>query len=391
MDKYSKRTRAVHGGIRRSQYGELSEAMFMTQAFSYPSAEAAEARFVEAGDDEFIYARYGNPTNRMFEDRLAQMEGTEDAFACTSGMAAVNGALMALTKAGDHVVSSRALFGSCLYIIAEQLPKFGIETVLVDGTNLDEWKQALSGKTRCVFLETPSNPCLEIIDIRAVSDLAHEAGASLIVDNVFATPIYQHPLQLGADIVMYSTTKHIDGQGRCLGGVVLASEEWIDENLHDYYRHTGPAMSPFNAWVLLKGLETLDLRAHRQSENAVALGQMMEPRVPRILHPGLPSHPRHALALKQMRATGPIFAFDLGSRAKAHALLDALELIDLSNNIGDSRSLACHPASTTHAGLSEEVRAEMGVTEGLVRINVGLEDIEDIKEDMDRALSAAGF
>ena len=365
-------TQAVRGGTWRGEHGETSEALFLTSGYTYDNAAEVAARF--AGEAEgMTYSRLQNPTVAMLEERIALMEGAEGCRVQASGMAAMTAALLCQLSAGDHCVAARAAFGSCRWLVDHLLPRFGIETTVIDSADNDAWEAAIRPNTKVFFFETPANPTLDV------------------VDNAFASPALQRPMEFGADVVAYSATKLMDGQGRVLAGAVCGTKQWIDEVLLPFQRNTGPNLSPFNAWVVMKGLETLDLRAHRQSQNAVALGAFMEPRVPRILHPGLESHPRHALALKQMRATGPIFAFDLGSRAKAHAFLDALELVDLSNNIGDSRSLACHPASTTHAGLSEEARVEMGVTEGLVRINVGLEDIEDLREDIDRALGAAGF
>ena len=388
--KWRPATQAVRGGTWRSEHGETSEALFLTSGYTYDDAQTVADRF--AGEDAgMTYSRLQNPTVAMLEERIALMEGAEACRAQASGMAAMTTALLCQLSAGDHVVGARAAFGSCRWLLDQLLPRFGIETSVIDSADNDAWEAAIRPNTKVFFFETPANPTLDVVDLAHVCSAARAHGITTVVDNAFATSALQRPLDFGADVVAYSATKLMDGQGRVLAGAVCGTKQWIDEVLLPFQRNTGPNLSPFNAWVVMKGLETLDLRAHRQSQNAVALGAFMEPRVPRILHPGLESHPRHALALKQMRATGPIFAFDLGSRAKAHAFLDALELVDLSNNIGDSRSLACHPASTTHAGLSEEARVEMGVTEGLVRINVGLEDIEDLREDIDRALGAAGF
>ena len=383
-------TQAVRGGTWRSEHGETSEAMFLTSGYTYDNAAEVAARF--AGEAEgMTYSRLQNPTVAMLEERIALMEGAEACRVQASGMAAMTAALLCQLSAGDHCVAARAAFGSCRWLVDHLLPRFGIETTVVDSADNDAWEAAIRPNTKVFFFETPANPTLDIVDLQHVCDLAKAHGITTVVDNAFATAALQKPMDYGADVVAYSATKLMDGQGRVLAGAVCGTKQWIDEVLLPFQRNTGPNLSPFNAWVVHKGLETLSLRAFRQSENAVMLGRLMEPRVPRMLHPGLDSHPRHALALEQMRATGPIFAFDLESREKAHALLDALQLIDLSNNIGDSRSLACHPASTTHAGMSEEARAEMGVTEGLVRINVGLEDIEDLREDMDRALKAVGL
>ena len=391
-EKWRQATKQVRGGTERSAFDETSEGLFLTSGYVYESAEEAEEAF--KGDKQrYMYSRYANPTVTMFEKRLALIEGAEICVSMATGMAAVFAALASQLKAGDRVVSSRALFGSCHYIIAEQLPKFGIETVLVDGTDIDEWKKALSKETKCVFLETPSNPCLEIVDIKAVSDLAHDAGASMIVDNVFATPVLQKPLELGADIVMYSATKHIDGQGRTMGGAILTNDEDFFENaLTPFMRHTGPTLSPFNAWVLLKGLETLDIRVERQCQNAAAVAEFLEGRkgVGKVLYPGLKSHPQHDLAMAQMSDGSTIVSFEIdGGKDAAFTFLNALGLIDISNNLGDAKSLTTHPATTTHQRLSEEERQELNITDGLVRLSVGLEDAEDIKEDLDQALSAA--
>lgn len=391
---YRPRTRLVHEGQRRSRFGETSEAIYLTQGFVYPSAEAAEARFkgeLAEGEEGFIYARYGNPTVAMFEDRIAALEGAEAAFATASGMAAVNAALMCQLKAGDHVVAARALFGSCLYIIETLCPRFGIAVTLVDGTDLGQWRDALRPETRACFLETPSNPTLEIIDIAAVAGIAHSVGARLIVDNVFATPMFQRPLALGADIVVYSATKHIDGQGRCLGGVILGRERFIRDEVEPYVKHTGPAMSPFNAWVMLKGLETLALRCHAQTDGAEALARWMAgaEKLVRVIYPGLPSHPQHNLALTQMERPGTMLSFEVeGGQAGAFRFLNALRLIRISNNLGDAKSLVTHPATTTHQRLKEETRLKLGITPGLVRLSVGLEDPEDLREDLAAALAA---
>ncbi|HSF95773.1 MAG TPA: O-succinylhomoserine sulfhydrylase [Thermohalobaculum sp.] len=390
---YRPRTRLVHEGQRRSRYGETSEAIFLTQGFVYPDAEAAEARFkgeLAEGEEGFIYARYGNPTVAIFEDRIAALEGAEAAFATASGMAAVHAALMCQLKAGDHVVAARALFGSCLYIIETLCPRFGIDITLVDGTDLDQWRAAMRPETRACFLETPSNPTLEIIDIAAVAGIAHSVGARLVVDNVFATPLFQRPLALGADVVVYSATKHIDGQGRCLGGVVLGTEKFIRDEVEPYVKHTGPAMSPFNAWVMLKGLETLALRCHAQTDSADALARWMAEAdgLERVIYPGLPNHPQHNLALAQMERPGTMLSFQVkGGQAGAFRFLNALKLIRISNNLGDAKSLVTHPTTTTHQRLSEEARLRLGITPGLVRLSVGLEDPEDLRQDLESALT----
>jgi len=391
-EAWGRRTRLVHEGVRRSQYGEVSEAMFLTQGFVYDSAEQAQARFLKAGADEFIYARYGNPTVRMFEDRIAGLEGAEDAFATASGMAAVNGALTAMLRAGDHVVSARALFGSCLYILEEILPRYGVEVTFVDGTDLDQWRSAVRADTKAVFLEALSNPTLEVIDIAAVAEIAHAAGALVLVDNVFATPVLQRSLDLGADVVIYSATKHIDGQGRVLGGVILGTREFVRGTVEPYMKHTGGSMSPFTAWLLLKGLETVDLRCRAQAETAVTLARALEghPKLDRVLYPGLPSHPQHAVAVRQMEAGGTVLSLDLsGGQDAAFRFLNALGIFVISNNLGDAKSIVTHPATTTHQRLAEAQRAHLGITPGLVRISCGLEDPEDLIEDLLQALDLA--
>ena len=383
------RTKLVHEGTRRSQYGEVSEAIFLTQGFVYPDAETAEARFVKTGEDEFIYARYGNPTVRMFEERIAALEGAEDAFATASGMAAVHGALLCNLKAGDHVVSARALFGSCLYIVETLLPRYGVEVTFVDGTDLAQWEAALRSGTKLAFVEAISNPTLEVIDIRGVADLCHAVGTSLIVDNVFATPIFQRSLDLGADVLVYSATKHIDGQGRCLGGVVLGTKDYIRGELEPFLKHTGGALSPFNAWVMLKGLETLDLRCRAQAATAQVLAEALvgHHNVERVLFPGLKDHPQHALAAKQMTAFGTVLSLELkGGKEAAFRFLNRLKIIIISNNLGDAKSIITHPATTTHQRLSEAARITLGITPGLVRLSVGLEDAGDLLNDMLNAL-----
>jgi len=382
-------TQMVRGGTLRSQFGETSEAIFMTSGFVYDSAEAAEARFKNE-QPGFIYSRFSNPTVEMFEQRMALLEGAEAARGVASGMAAVNAALMCQLKAGDEVVSARAIFGSCRYIIEELLPRFGIRTHLIDGTDLGAWKKAITPRTKVLFLESPSNPALELIDIPAVAALGHAVGARLVVDNVFATPVLQKPLTLGADIVMYSATKHIDGQGRCLGGVVLASREFVDQELTPYLRHTGPALSPFNAWVLLKGLETLELRVQRHVENAMKVATALEkhPKILDLRFPGLPSHPQFELARTQMSGPGNMIAFRVtGGKAGAFACLNALKIVDISNNLGDSKSLITHPATTTHQRLPADERARLGIAEDMLRLSVGLEDPQDVIDDFIQALA----
>jgi O-succinylhomoserine sulfhydrylase len=392
-DAWSKRTAAVHGGTRRSQYGELSEAIFLTQGFDYASAGAAEARFIDCGPDEFIYGRYGNPTVAMFEDRIAGIEGAEDGFATASGMAAVNGALTALLKAGDHVVAARALFGSCLYVLQDVLGRFGVEVSFVDGTDPDQWRAAIRPDTRAVFFESVSNPTLEVIDITAVADLAHAVGAVVIVDNVFATPVFSDAIRQGADVVVYSATKHIDGQGRALGGVILGSRAYIRKVVEPYMKHTGGAMSPFNAWVMLKGLETLALRVNAQAESALALARAVQGHAAlgRVIYPGLADHPQHDLCARQMGKGGTVLSLDLkGGKAAAFAFLNALRIARISNNLGDAKSIVTHPATTTHQRLPDDQKLALGITPGLVRFSVGLEDPGDLIADVTQALAAAG-
>ncbi|MGB0902126.1 O-succinylhomoserine sulfhydrylase [Halocynthiibacter sp.] len=387
--KYQPRTEMVHGGTKRSQFGELSEAMYLTQGFAYDSAEQAEARFIECPDDEFIYARYGNPTVRMFEERIAALEGAEAAFATASGMAAVNAALTAPLKAGDHVVAAKALFGSCLYILEDILPRFGVEVTFVDGTDLTAWKAALRDDTKLVFFESVANPTLEIIDVKAVCDLAHAVGAIVVVDNVFATPVLSRMLERGADVVVYSATKHIDGQGRCLGGVILGSRDFVRGTCETYLKHTGGSMSPFNAWVMLKGLETIDLRVRAQAASALKIAEALQghDKLVRVIYPGLKDHAQHDLCMEQMQEGGTVIALDLkGGQAEAFRLLNALDIVTISNNLGDAKSLATHPATTTHQRLSQEQCAELGITDGLVRFSVGLEDTGDLINDLTQAL-----
>jgi O-succinylhomoserine sulfhydrylase len=382
-------TRLVRGGMARSELGEISEPLYLTQSFAYDSAEAANARF--AGDEPgFIYARFGNPTVKMFEDRLALLEGAPACLATASGMAAVSAALMGLVKTGDHVVSSRALFGSCRWIITQHLPRFGVETTSVDGPDLDAWRAAIRPNTKVLFLESPANPLLEVVDIAAIAAIAKEAGAKLVVDNVFATPLYQKPLLLGADVVVYSATKHIDGQGRVLGGAILGDAKLLDESYKDMLRHTGPALSAFNAWVLLKGLETLELRVDRQTDTAAKLADLIadHAKVKRTLYPFRADHPQAQVARRQMSGGGTVLAFDLGTKAAAFDFLNALQIVDISNNLGDAKSMAVHPSTTTHRSMSEEDRLSIGLTEGYVRLSAGLESYADLARDVSRALEA---
>ena len=389
--KWRPATQAIRGGVARSHFGETSEAIFLTSGYAYDCAADAAARF--AGDQQgMTYSRLQNPSVEMLEQRLALMEGAEAARCTASGMAAMTAALLCQLKSGDHIVAARAMFGSCRWLTDTLLPRFGIETTIVDGTDNDAWKAAIRPDTKLFFFETPANPTLDIVDLEAVCGIARDAGLKTVVDNAFATPLLQRPLDYGADIVAYSATKMMDGQGRVLAGAICGTEDFILGTLLPFTRNTGPTLSAFNAWVVMKGLETLDLRMTRQSENALKVAQYLEERVPRLLYPALPSHPQHDLAMKQMKAGGTIVSLYLdGGRAQAHALLDALELVDISNNIGDSRSLMTHPSSTTHSGLSPEVRAEMGIEEGMLRLSVGLEDPLDVIEDFDRALKAAGL
>jgi O-succinylhomoserine sulfhydrylase len=389
---WNDRTKAVHSGTRRSQYGEVSEAIFLTQGFVYDSAEAAEARFVEAGREEFIYARYGNPTVAMFEDRIAALEGAEDAFATASGMAAVSGALTSMLRAGDHVVSSRALFGSCLYILEEVLTRFGVEVTFVDGTDLAQWKSAIRHDTKVVFFESVSNPTLEVIDIRAVSDMAHKVGAQVVVDNVFATPVFSRAIQQGADVVVYSATKHIDGQGRALGGVILGTRDFIRKTVEPYMKHTGGSMSPFTAWIMLKGLETMSLRVNAQADSALAIANELDGHaaLARVIYPGHPAHAQHDLSAAQMAKGGTVLSIDLaGGQEAAFRFLNALTLCTISNNLGDAKTIVTHPATTTHQRLPEDQKQALGITRGLVRISVGIEDQGDLIADIKQALAAS--
>lgn len=390
QDSWRAQTLAVRGGTRRSEFGETGEAIFATSGYVYEYAEQAEDAFRDRVD-RFIYSRFSNPTVDMFQDRMALIEGAAMGKATATGMSAVFASMACMVEAGDHVVGSRALFGSCLYILTEILPKYGVETTIVDGTDLNQWEDALKRPTKCAFVETPSNPGLDIIDIHAVSDLAHKAGAWVIVDNVFATPLLQKPLQLGADIVVYSATKHIDGQGRCLGGIVLGGEDYCENTLKPFLRHTGPSLSPFNAWVMLKGLETLDLRIRRHCENARMIADYLETRsdLAKVRYPGLKSHPQHDLAARQMSDFGNVVAFSHeGGKEAVFRFMNAMKLIDISNNLGDSKSLLTHPATTTHQRLTPEDRASLGLDDGMVRLSVGLEDPLDVLDDLEQAFAA---
>ncbi len=388
--KWRPATQAVRGGTWRSEHGETSEALFLTSGYTYDDAATVAARF--AGEQTgMTYSRLQNPTVEMLEERIALMEGAEACRAQATGMAAMTTALLCQLSQGDHVVAARAAFGSCRWLTDNLLPRWGISTTTIDSRDNDAWEAAIQPNTKVFFFETPANPTMDIVDMAYVCGLAKAHGITTVVDNAFATAVLQRPMEFGADVVAYSATKMMDGQGRVLAGAVCADAQFIEEKLLPFQRNTGPNCAPFNAWVVMKGLETLDLRIMRQSENALKVGRFLEGRVPRMLHPGLASHPQHNLAAAQMKACGPIFSFEVADRAQAHALLDALELVDISNNIGDSRSLMTHPASTTHHGVGPETRAEMGVTEGMLRLNVGLEDPEDVIEDMDRALTAAGL
>ena len=384
-------TTLVHGGCLRSPFGETSEALFLNSGFVYETAEEAEARF--KGEAEgYVYSRYANPTVSMFEQRICALEGAEAARGTASGMAAVTAAMLCQLQAGDHVVSARALFGSCRYVVEDLLPRFGVESTLVDGRDITAWRAAVRPNTKLFFFETPTNPTLELVDIQAVSELAHETGAQVVIDNVFATPMLQKPLALGADIVVYSATKHIDGQGRCLGGVVLGAEDFVEEKLHDFLKHTGPAMSPFNAWVLLKGLETLPLRVERQCASAAMVADFLaeRPEVHKVYFPGRKENHQHAIAGRQMTAGGPLVSFDIaGGKAAAFRFLNALQIVKISNNLGDTKSLVTHPATTTHQRLDEQARAELGISDALMRLSLGLEDISDLLGDIDQALSAS--
>ncbi|MBR0707947.1 O-succinylhomoserine sulfhydrylase [Bradyrhizobium liaoningense] len=388
---YRPETRLVHSGTLRSQYGETSEALFLTQGYVYASAEECEARF-KGEDPGFIYSRYSNPTIAMFERRMIELEGAEAARSAATGMAAVTTAILAPLKAGDHVVASRALFGSCLYVIQDLLPRYGIETTLVDGLDLDQWQRALRPNTKTFFLESPTNPTLDVLDIPGIAEIAHKGGARLVVDNVFATPIWQSPLALGADVVVYSATKHIDGQGRCLGGIILSSEAFIAEHLHNFMRQTGPSISPFNAWVLLKGLETLGVRVRAQTDTAARIAEVLasHPKISRLVYPGRADHPQAALVKKQMRGGSTLVGFEVkGGKAAAFRVLNELKLAKISNNLGDAKSLVTHPATTTHQRLKPEDRAALGISEGFIRFSAGLEHADDLIEDLTAALEKA--
>jgi O-succinylhomoserine sulfhydrylase len=387
--RYRPETRLVHSGTLRSQFGETSESLFLTQGYVYDSSLTAERRFKNE-DPGYQYSRFSNPTVTMFEQRMAALEGAEAARATATGMAAVTTAVMGQLRAGDHVVASKALFGSCRYVVEEHCNRYGIASTLVDGTDLAQWKNAVRPNTKTFFLESPTNPTLEVLDIKAIADIAHAGGATLVVDNVFATPMYQRPLELGADCVVYSATKHIDGQGRCLGGVVLGSEKFIQDNIHQLIRQTGPSLSPFNAWVLLKGLETLAVRVQRQTETAatVATALAEHPKVTRLIYPGRPDHPQAAVVRRQMQAGSNLVAFEVkGEKAGAFRFQDALKLVKISNNLGDAKSLITHPATTTHQRLTPAARAELGISDGLVRLSCGLEHVDDIVEDLVSALA----
>src|SRR5881398_3428356 len=389
--RYRPETRLVHAGALRSQFGETSEALFLTQGFIYDTAEQCAARF-KGEDAGYIYSRFSNPTVGMFEQRMIELEGAEAARATTTGMAAVTTAILAPLRAGDHVVAAKAMFGSCRYVVEDLLPRYGISSTLVDGLDLDQWKRAMRPNTKTCFLESPTNPTLEVLDIGAIAEIAHQAGARLIVDNVFATPIWQSPLELGADVVVYSATKHIDGQGRCLGGVILSSQAFIADHIHNFMRQTGPSMSPFNAWVLLKGLETLAVRVRAQTEAAAAIADTLatHPKISRLIYPGRADHPQADVVKKQMRAGSTLVGFEVkGGKAGAFRFLNALKLARISNNLGDSKSLVTHPATTTHQRLAPEARAELGISEGFVRFSAGLEHPDDLIEDLHAALERA--
>ena len=390
MQKLSPQTIAVHSGTKRSQYNEMSEAIFLTQSFKYKTAEQAEDLFLNPKKEEFGYSRYENPTVRMFEERMAAIEKTEDAYATATGMAAVHGALFSILKAGDHLVASRALFGSCLYIIEELLPRFGVEISFVDGIDLDDWESSITTNTKVVFVETISNPTLEIIDLAAVSEIAHRKGALVIVDNVFTTPVFSLAATLGADVIIYSATKHIDGQGRCLGGVICGTEEFIQKVVLPFMKHTGGSLSPFNAWILLKSLETINLRCRTQAESALKIAKSLEkhPKIKKITYPYLKTHTQYSLAKKQMTGGGTVIAIELvGNKKTAFSFLNNLKIISISNNLGDSRSLITHPATTTHQRLSIDQKKYLGINDGLVRLSVGLEDVKDLVVDLKQSLT----
>ncbi|MBW9059050.1 MULTISPECIES: O-succinylhomoserine sulfhydrylase [Agrobacterium] len=389
-NKWRPATQLVHGGTLRSPYGETSEAIYLTQGFVYENSEAAEARF-KGETDGFIYARYASPTNDMFEKRMCLLEGAEDARALASGMAAVTAAIMCQLRAGDHIVAARALFGSCRWVVETLAPKYGIECTLIDGRDLGNWEKAIQPNTKLFFLESPTNPTLEVVDIAGVAKLANQIGAKVVVDNVFATPLFQKPLALGAHIVVYSATKHIDGQGRCLGGVILSDKKWIEEELQDYFRHTGPAMSPFNAWTLLKGIETLPLRVKQQTANASKIADFLADsgKVAKVIYPGRADHPQADIIARQMSGGSTLVAFELkGGKEAAFKLQNALEIVKISNNLGDAKSLITHPGTTTHKNLTDEARAELGISGGTLRLSCGIEDTDDLLEDLAKGLAA---
>ena len=389
---WNTRTKLVHSGTKRSQWNEVSEAIFLTQGFVYDTAEQAEARFIKAEPDEYIYARYGNPTVAMFEERMAAIEGCEAGFATASGMAVVNGALMAFLSAGDHVVGSRALFGSCLYILDEILPRLGVEVSLVDGRDLGAWKNAIREDTKLVFFETISNPALEVVDIKSVSAMAHAVGAIVVADNVFATPVFSKAVEQGVDIVVYSATKHIDGQGRALGGIILGPQDLIRGKVEAYMKHTGGAMSPFTAWIMLKGLETMDLRVRAQSATAAKMAEVLagHEKLERLIYPGHSSHPQNALVMEQMGNGGTMLAFDVkGGKEAAFRVLNALKIAVISNNLGDAKTIATPPAATTHQRLPQDQKEMLGITPGLVRLSLGIEDPDDLIADVLQALDHA--
>jgi O-succinylhomoserine sulfhydrylase len=388
---YRPETRLVHAGTIRSEFGETSEALFLTQGYVYDTAELCEARF-KGEDPGYIYSRYSNPTIAMFERRMIELEGAEAGRSTATGMAAVTTAILAPLKAGDHVVAAKAMFGSCRYVVEDLLPRYGIASTLVDGLDLDQWKRAMQPNTKTCFLESPTNPTLDVLDISAIADIAHAGGARLIVDNVFATPIWQSPLSLGADVVVYSATKHIDGQGRCLGGMIISTEAFVAEHLHNFMRQTGPSLSPFNAWVLLKGLETLAVRVRAQTDTAAKVADALarHPKIARLIYPGRDDHPQAELVKKQMRAGSTLVGFEVkGGKAGAFRTLNALKLARISNNLGDAKSLVTHPATTTHQRLSPEARAELGISDGFIRFSAGLEHADDLIEDLQSALEKA--
>jgi O-succinylhomoserine sulfhydrylase len=388
--KYRPETRLVQSGILRSQFGETSEALFLTQGYVYENSAQAEARF-KGEDAGYQYSRFANPTVNMFEQRIAEFEGAEAARATSTGMAAVTLAMMGQVRAGDHIVASKAIFGSCLYIMEEYLPRYGVSSTIVNGTNLDEWRAAMRPNTKTCFIETPTNPNLEVLDIAEIAKIVHAAGATLVVDNVFSTPLWQSPLSIGADCVVYSTTKHIDGQGRCLGGVILGSQKFIMDNVHQFIRQTGPSMSPFNAWIMLKGLETLPVRVRQQTDTAAAVAVALagHPKVSRLIYPGHPSHPQAEVVAKQMRGGSTLVAFEVvGGKKGAFAFQDALTLVRISNNLGDAKSLITHPATTTHQRITQKQRDELGITDGMVRLSCGLEHPDDLIDDLTTALKA---